>query len=69
MRVLVESGEFDNPADVVLEGLALLQHHELGRRGVEAKLMADIQIGIDEADRGDVIPAEEVFVRLEARRL
>ncbi len=64
---LVESGAFEHPADVVLEGLALLDEHEQTRRAMDAKLKAAIQVGIDQADRGELIPAEEVFARLRAR--
>ncbi len=30
-------------------------------------LKSEVQKGIDEADRGELIPAEEVFARLEAK--
>jgi antitoxin ParD1/3/4 len=67
IRELVESGRFESAADVVLEGLGLLQEQELLRKASLEKLRADIQIGIDQADRGETIPAEEVFDRLEAK--
>ena len=33
----------------------------------EAEFMAFVQVGIDEADRGELIPHEEVFARIRAR--
>ena len=67
IRELVESGEFNNAAEVVLEGLALLQQQELMRKAARDKLRADIQVGIDQADRGECVPAEQVFAELEAK--
>jgi Arc/MetJ-type ribon-helix-helix transcriptional regulator len=67
VRELVESGEFEHPADVVLEGLALLQEHELKLKAVDHKLKADIQVGIDQAEQGELVAAEVVFARLEAK--
>ena len=67
VRELVESGQFESPAEVVLEGLALLKDQELLRKAREADLRAAIQEGIDQADRGETIPAEDVFERLKAK--
>ncbi len=67
IRDLVESGEFDHPAHVVLEGLALLEEHEMTKRSLEQKLRDAIRVGLDEADRGEIIPAEEVIAELRAR--
>ena len=67
VRELVESGEFDHPAHVILEGLALLEEHELTRKALDQKMRTAIQVGLDEADRGDVIPAEDALAELRAR--
>ena len=67
IRELVESGRFDSAAEVVLEGLALLRDQELLRKAREADLRAAIQVGIDQANRGETIPAEAVFDRLRAK--
>lgn len=67
IRELVDSGRFDNPAEVLLEALSLLEHRELARKASEAALEARIQEGIDAADRGELIPAEEVFARLKEK--
>ena len=66
VRELVESGRFDSAAEVVLEGLALLRERELLRKADQDWLKAEIQKGIDSADRGELIPADEVFAELRA---
>ena len=66
VRELVESGRFDSAAEVVLEGLALVRERELLRKADQDWLKAEIQKGIDSADRGELIPADEVFAELRA---
>ena len=41
---------------------------EMEQRAYEIWLEAEIQQGIDSADRGELIPAEQVFAELRARR-
>jgi antitoxin ParD1/3/4 len=67
IRELVESGQFDSPAEVVLEGLALLKDRELLRKARDADQRAAVQVGLDEADRGEAIPADDVFARLRTK--
>lgn len=67
IRELVESGRYGSAAEVVLEGLALVRERELARKAHDDWLKAEIQKGIDSADRGELIPAEKVFERLEAK--
>ena len=67
VRELVESGEFEHPAEVILEALALLEQRELARKATEAKLREAVQEGLAQANRGELIPAEDVFARLEQR--
>ena len=64
IRGLVESGRFENAAEVVLEGLSLLRDRELLRKAREQDLAARIHVAIDQAERGELIPAEEVFEQL-----
>jgi antitoxin ParD1/3/4 len=66
IRELVASGRYDSAAEVVLEGLALVRERELARKAQQLWLKVEIQKGIDEADRGALIPAEEVFAALRA---
>ena len=59
----VEEGAFSNPSDYVR---ALIRADRDRQQKLEL-LRRDLQKGIDEFDRGEGIPAEEVFGRLEAR--
>lgn len=56
---LVASGAYDSPQAALDEAVALLIRRE--------QLRADLQAGIDQADRGELIGAEDVFARLERR--
>lgn len=67
IRELVESGRYDSPAEVVLEGLALLRERELLRKAKERWLKTEIAKGIESADRGELMPADQVLERLEAK--
>ena len=59
----VEEGAFSNPSDYVR---ALIRADREQQQKLEA-LRHDIQRGIDELDRGEGIPAEDVFARLHER--
>ena len=59
----VETGAYSNPSDYVR---TLIRADRERQQKLEA-LRRDIQVGIDELDRGEGIPAEEVFSRLEER--
>ena len=67
IRDLVESGRYGSAAEVVLEALALLRDQELLRSATRDWLKVEIKKGIDSADRGELIAAEDVFDRLEAK--
>lgn len=56
---LVTRGAFATESQAVDEAVALLRKREA--------LRADVQLGIDQADRGELITADEVFSRLERR--
>ena len=59
----VQAGEYASPSDYVR---ALIRKDR--ERHVElAALCADLQLGIDQLDRGEGRPAEKVFARLKAR--
>ena len=64
IRELVESGRYDSAAEVVLDALSLLRDQELLRKAQQDWLKAEIDKGIESADRGELIPADEVFARL-----
>lgn len=67
IRELVESGRYGSAAEVVLDALSLLRDQELLRKAQQEWLRVEIQKGIDSADRGELIPAENVLNRLEAK--
>ena len=67
IRELVESGRYGSAAEVVLDALSLLRDRELLRTARRDWLRAEIQKGVESADRGELIPAEDVFDRLEAK--
>ena len=67
IREMVESGRYGSAAEVILEGLALVRERELLRKAGQDWLKREVQIGIDQADRGELIPADEVFDRLESK--
>ena len=59
----VEDGVYSNPSDYVR---TLIRADRERQQKLEA-LRRDLQVGIDELDRGEGIPAEEVFSHLEER--
>ena len=59
----VEVGAYSIPSDYVR---TLIRADRERQQKLEA-LRRDLQVGIDELDRGEGIPAEEVFSRLEER--
>jgi len=67
IRELVESGRYASAAEVVLDALSLLRDRELLRKAQPDWLKAEIQKGIESADRGELLPAEDVFDRREAK--
>ncbi len=63
----VKSGQYDSPNEVVREALQLLEERDKLREIKLEELRREIQIGIDEADRGELLDGEEVFDRLEEK--
>lgn len=56
----VESGLYTTASEVVREGLRLLFEADEAREQRLARLRADIQVGIDQLDRGEGIPGETI---------
>jgi antitoxin ParD1/3/4 len=62
------SGEYGTEAELILAALyALKDRHDFHRMKYEA-LKKDIAIGIEQADRGQVVDGPMVFQRLRERR-
>ena len=59
----IESGDYGSPEEVVEKALALLDERD---KKLDA-LRKDIQLGIDQADKGQLTPASEVFDELKRR--
>jgi len=61
---LVKEGRYGSKSEVLRAGVRLVEEHETRL----AELKAMLQVGIDEADRGDLIAIEEVEAMLAERR-
>jgi len=55
----VESGMYNTASEVVREGLRLLKEKEELHQHKLAELRREIQLGIDQAERGEVSPLTE----------
>jgi len=60
----VESGKYGSASEVINEALRLLQEHEKSREARLEALRLEIAKAIDQADRGELIPGDQVFDRL-----
>jgi predicted transcriptional regulator len=56
---LVANGVYDSPRGALDAAVSLLIQRD--------RLRSDVQAGIDQADRGELLPDDEVFARLECR--
>ena len=63
----VESGLYTTASEVVREGLRMLFEADRTRDKRMDELMASLEEGLDELDRGEGIPGEQVFADLDAR--
>jgi antitoxin ParD1/3/4 len=57
----VKNGRYGSRSEVLREGVRLVQERE----AKWARFEAEIQKGIDSADRGELIPAEEALAELD----
>ena len=61
----VDSGLYSTASEVVRDALRRLFDADEERARLIAKLNAELQEGIDELDRGEGIPGDEVFRRID----
>lgn len=63
----VGSGRYQSASEVVRQGLRLLQDQETTRHAQLEGLRNQIRIGLDQADRGELLDGEAVFEELQRR--
>lgn len=58
---LLETGRYRSATEVVREAVRLLQEREEEREAKLALLRRAVDVGVKELDRGEGLPADEVF--------
>lgn len=63
----VESGLYQSASEVIREGLRLLEDQDRLREFHLNEVRKKIQSGLDQLDRGEGIPGEQVYARMKQR--
>lgn len=63
----VNSGQYASASEVFLAGIKLLQDIEQTYQGRYQALRDEVRIGLEAADRGEVVDAETAFKQLQDR--
>ena len=63
----VESGLYLSASEVVREALRLLEERDRLNAMKFEELRKEIQIGLDQADRGELVDGPQVFTKLRAK--
>jgi antitoxin ParD1/3/4 len=63
----VESGLYVSASEVVREALRLLEERDQLNAMKLEELRKEIQVGIDQADRGELLDGAEVFAKLRSK--
>lgn len=63
----ISSGQYASASEVLLASIKLLQDIEQTYQGRYQALRDEVNIGIEAADRGEVVDADTVFAQLEER--
>jgi antitoxin ParD1/3/4 len=67
IRKQVEGGLYLSASEVVREALRLLEERDRANAMKLDELRKEIQIGIDQADRGELVDGPEAFAKLRAK--
>jgi antitoxin ParD1/3/4 len=65
---LLENGLYQSQSEVIRDGLRLLKEREDMRKLKLKELQGEIQIGIDQLDRGEGIPFDAETIKSEGRK-
>ena len=63
----VESGLYQSASEVIREGLRLLEDQDRLRELHFSEVRKKIQTGIDQLDRGEGIPGDQVYAQMKQR--
>lgn len=63
----VASGKYASIDEVFLAGIKLLQERESVYQGRFEELRREVLVGVEEAERGELLDAEEVIIRLQEK--
>jgi antitoxin ParD1/3/4 len=67
IQAQIELGHYLTPEEVVLAGLQLLAHRDSIYQGRFEALRREVLVGVEEADRGELIDGDVVFQQLRDR--
>ncbi len=67
VSAMVASGRYPSPSEVICQGLRLLQDQETTRQAQLKRLRSQINLGLEQAKRGELLDGEDVFEQLEKR--